>query len=218
MRVGMIAAPFAPVPPMGSTEAEAVQVVAAYAALTDVDVIHDHTMLETLVFGGRAPVPILTTCHGEFTPESRLLYRRIARSVPLIAISQSQRRSAPDLSFARVIYHGLDRSTFPVGSGDGGYLAFLGRMGRGKGLHRAIHIARAAGRPLRFAAKMREDGLAQAVAHLDEIDRAACREDVERRFGMERMVALYLEQYERLTHGRLVAPGQPDDLAASERR
>ncbi|WP_372595127.1 glycosyltransferase family 4 protein [Actinotalea sp.] len=279
-----------PVRPMGRTEAEAVQVVAAYAALADVDVIHDHTTLGPLAFGGRGGVPILTTCHGAFTPELRLLYRRIARTVPLVAISQSQRRSAPELPFARVIYHGLDLSGFPVGEGDGGYLAFLGRMGHGKGLHRAIRIARAAGRPLRFAAKMREEAeceyfdrvvapllspdveylgeigpsgraellrgagallnpiswpepfglvmvealafgtpvlafpdgaapeivrdgqtgflrgdeeeLARCVARLDEIDRADCRRDVERRFSMERMVRLYLEQYERLLPGR----------------
>ena len=275
-----------PVAPMGRTEAEAVQVVAAYAALADVDVIHDHTTLGPLAFGGRGGVPILATCHGAFTPELRLVYRRIAASVPLVAISQSQRRSAPELPFARVIYHGLDLSRFPVGAG-GDYLAFLGRMGHGKGLHHAIRIARAAGRPLRIAAKMREDaeceyfdreiapvlsddvvflgevdapgraellrgaaalvnpitwpepfglvmiealafgtpvlafpdgaapeivrdgrtgflrgddeGLARCVAHLDEIDRADCRRDVEQRFSMDRMTGLYLDQYERLS-------------------
>jgi glycosyltransferase involved in cell wall biosynthesis len=57
---------------------------------------------------------------------------------------------------AAVIHHGLDASAWPVGSGDGGYVLFLGRMNPDKGVHRAIAFARSAGIPLVIAAKMRE--------------------------------------------------------------
>jgi glycosyltransferase involved in cell wall biosynthesis len=53
-----------------------------------------------------------------------------------------------------VIHHGLDVDRFPLGAGDGGYLAFLGRMSPDKGPHRAIAAARVAGVPIRLAAKM----------------------------------------------------------------
>jgi glycosyltransferase involved in cell wall biosynthesis len=44
----------------------------------------------------------------------------------------------------------------PEGKGDGGYASFLGRMSPEKGPREAILIARAAGVPLRMAAKLRE--------------------------------------------------------------
>lgn len=82
---------------------------------------------------------------------------RLHRSrVPIIAISQSQRRTAPNLPIAAVIHHGVDVRDFPMGGGDGGYLLFLGRMSPDKGVHRAIDVARAAQRPLPIAAKMWE--------------------------------------------------------------
>jgi glycosyltransferase involved in cell wall biosynthesis len=56
---------------------------------------------------------------------------------------------------AAVIPHGLDLTGFRLGAG-GGYVAFLGRMHPGKGVSTAIRVARAAGLPLRIAAKMRE--------------------------------------------------------------
>jgi hypothetical protein len=56
-----------------------------------------------------------------------------------------------------VIHHGIDLSRFLFGSGDGGYVAFLGRMNPDKGPHRAIASARAAGVPIMLAAKMWEE-------------------------------------------------------------
>jgi glycosyltransferase involved in cell wall biosynthesis len=44
----------------------------------------------------------------------------------------------------------------PIGAGEGGYAVFLGRMSPDKGVHTAALVARAAGMPLRIAAKMWE--------------------------------------------------------------
>ena len=57
---------------------------------------------------------------------------------------------------ARVIHHGIDASTFPVGQGDGGYLLFLGKMTPEKGAHRALEAAFKAGQRLILAGKVRE--------------------------------------------------------------
>jgi len=58
---------------------------------------------------------------------------------------------------AAVIHHGIDVKAVPVGAGDGGYVLFLGRMAPEKGAHVAIDAARAAGVPIRIAAKCREE-------------------------------------------------------------
>ncbi|MDO8107851.1 glycosyltransferase family 4 protein [Isoptericola sp. b441] len=144
-----------PAEPMGAASAEAAHVVAAYAELDGVDVVHDHSLLGPLVFAGRAPMPVVTTCHNPFTADLRLVYRQVAAHAALVAVSYAQRRSAPELPVLRVIHHGLDLRGVPIGSGSGGYLAFLGRMGPDKGAARAARVARAAGLPLRIAAKMR---------------------------------------------------------------
>jgi glycosyltransferase involved in cell wall biosynthesis len=101
-------------------------------------------------------MPVVTTAHGPFTPELRTLYAKAAERVSVVAISEAQRRSAPEVPTAAVIHHGIDVSTFPFGRGDGGYVLFLGRMHPDKGAHRAIEIARAAGRQILLAAKMWE--------------------------------------------------------------
>jgi len=55
-----------------------------------------------------------------------------------------------------VIHHGMDATAFPVGAGEGGHLACLGRMAPEKGIHTAIEVAREADLPLLIGAKMRE--------------------------------------------------------------
>ena len=74
-----------------------------------------------------------------------------------MAISHNQASTADGVPIIRVIHHGLDVDRVPVGTGGGGYAAFLGRMCPDKGAREAILLARAAGVPLRIAAKMRED-------------------------------------------------------------
>jgi glycosyltransferase involved in cell wall biosynthesis len=144
------------VQPIGLGAAEATQVTAAYAELADVDVVHDHTLLGPLVFGGRGGPPVVTTCHSPFTADLLQVYAEIARRVSVVAISRSQRASAPTIPISRVVHHGLDLRQYPPGAGTGGYLLFLARMSPDKGPHRAIRIARAAGRRLVIVSKMRE--------------------------------------------------------------
>jgi glycosyltransferase involved in cell wall biosynthesis len=128
----------------------------AYRALAGVDVIHDHTELGPLRTDLHPPgTPIVTTVHGPTTPAAIERYRAAAAGgVEVVAISHEQVRSAPTVPFRTVIHHGVDVEAFPLGSGDGGYVLFLGRMSPDKGPHRAIEIARAAGRRILLAAKM----------------------------------------------------------------
>ena len=137
--------------------AEFAHVQRAYEVLCDVDLIHDHTLTGPMWAGSWRPeLPVVTTNHGPFTPEMVVHFQAFADRVPIIAISDAQRRSAPEIRVAAVIHHGVDVDLFPMGAGSGGYLLFLGRMSPDKGVHRAIAVARAAGKPLMIAAKMWE--------------------------------------------------------------
>lgn len=130
----------------------------AYRTFADVDVIHDHTLSGPLrTSAPTSAVPVVTTLHGELIPQLRPRYAGAAkRGVAIIAISHAQRRSAREVPVTAVIHHGIDVDAIPIGSGDGDYVLFLGRMSPDKGAHRAIAAARAAGRRILLAAKMWE--------------------------------------------------------------
>jgi glycosyltransferase involved in cell wall biosynthesis len=141
----------------GDMLSELRHVQAAYEELAHADVIHDHTLLGPLwATSLRVHPPVVTTSHGEFTPELTKFYEAVARHVAVVSISHHQRRTAPTVPIAAIIHHGIDVDDLPVGAGDAGYVLFLGRMSPDKGVHRAIHVARAAGRRIVIAAKMWE--------------------------------------------------------------
>ena len=84
------------------------------------------------------------TVHGSFDHAAAKIYATLDPSIRLIGISRHQASTSPVRSIE-------------VGQGDGGYVAFLGRMAADKGVHLAIQAARLAGVPIKIAAKMAED-------------------------------------------------------------
>jgi glycosyltransferase involved in cell wall biosynthesis len=130
-------------------------VITSYAAMTDVDVVHDHTLTGPLYRHAPAGTPVVTTAHGPFDATLSPVYRAM-RGVAVVAISYHQAATAVGVPLATVIHHGLDVESVPVGRGNGGYASFLGRMSPEKGPREAALVARAAGVPLRMAAKLRE--------------------------------------------------------------
>lgn len=145
-------------PRIGDSAHEAAHVLAAYQALRDVDIVHDHTVLGALIAAGLdGPVPpIVVTNHGPFDAQGRRIFGQAARRASVVAISHAHARSAGNIPIAAVIHHGIDLNVYRPGPGDGGYLLFMGRMSPDKGVHRAVRIAREAGQPLVIVAKMRE--------------------------------------------------------------
>ena len=144
--------------PIGLPIVESAHVVAAYEALADVDLIHDHTLLGPLVAGSagvRRP-PVVTTNHGPFTDETRPIWSAITEHASLICISHSQARASGSVPVSAVIHHGIDLDVHQPGPGGGDYLMFIGRMSADKGVHHAVRIAKEAGLPLVMATKMRE--------------------------------------------------------------
>lgn len=141
-------------PIVADTMTELRHAVTSYAAMVDVDVVHDHTLIGPLYRHRPAGVPVVATAHGPFDATLGPIYRAM-RGVALVAISHHQ-AAAAGIELAGVIHHGLDVESVPVGPGDGGYASFLGRMSPEKGAREAALVARAAGVPLRMAAKIRE--------------------------------------------------------------
>jgi len=141
---------------IGMAVPELRHVMNAYDAVKGCDIVHDHSVMGPVYADRFHRLPVVTTIHGPFNTELTDIYSRIARRVPIIAVSHAQRKPVPHIPVARVIHHGIDAEDFPLGTGDGGYCLFLGRMNPDKGPHRAVEAARKAEVPLLMAAKMRE--------------------------------------------------------------
>jgi glycosyltransferase involved in cell wall biosynthesis len=118
------------------------------------DVLHFHIdFFHYPIFRNMAQ-KTLTTLHGrQDLPELSDIYRAFPH-MPLVSISDHQRLPVPPVNWMGTVYHGLPETQFRLGSGQGGYLAFLGRICADKGPVEAIEIARLAGLPLRIAAKV----------------------------------------------------------------
>lgn len=147
-----------PTPPddMNFSMPECRHVQAAYDALTDCDVIHDHTSVGPIwAKAAGTPIPVVVTVHNPFNSISEPVYFHMASYASIVAISQSHRASAPRVRMSAVIPHGIDAGQYRLGAGAGGFALFLGRFAPEKGAAAAIRIARRADTPLVIAAKMR---------------------------------------------------------------
>jgi glycosyltransferase involved in cell wall biosynthesis len=146
-----------PPEPMGSTLPELHHVRAAYEALADCDVIHDHTLTGPL-WASTLPArpPVLATHHGDFSEAAREFFAHVSPHVAVNGISHDQVSQAVGVPVAGVVHHGLDLERFTVGEGKGDYVLFVGRCSPDKGVAEAIEIARAADLSIVVVAKKRE--------------------------------------------------------------
>jgi glycosyltransferase involved in cell wall biosynthesis len=120
----------------------------------DFDVIHFHVDYLHLPLTRRLACPHLTTLHGRLDiPDLVPLYLEFA-DVPLVSISDSQRKPLPWANWKGTILHGLPPALLRPGDGSGRYLAFVGRISPEKRVDWAIEIAAKAGLPIRIAAKI----------------------------------------------------------------
>jgi glycosyltransferase involved in cell wall biosynthesis len=98
----------------------------------------------------------VTTLHGRLDlPDLQPFYKAFPE-VPLVSISDHQRRPMPDcVTWAGTVHHGLPRNLLPFSATPkDGYLAFLGRISPEKRPDRAIEIAARTGLTLKIAAKI----------------------------------------------------------------
>jgi glycosyltransferase involved in cell wall biosynthesis len=119
------------------------------------DVLHFHLDYWPFSMFSRQRTPFVTTLHGRLDlPELQPMFDAFPR-VPIVSISDSQRLPLPQAHYIRTVHHGLPAGLLTPQPGvKPEYLAFLGRIAPEKGPDRAIRIARAAGIPLKMAAKV----------------------------------------------------------------
>jgi glycosyltransferase involved in cell wall biosynthesis len=119
------------------------------------DVLHFHLDYYPFSLFSRQPVPFVTTLHGRLDlPEHQPVFDAFSE-VPVVSITNSQRRPLPQAGWVRTVYHGMpEKLLVPQAAAKPKYLAFLGRTAPEKGLDRAIRIASRAGIHLRIAAKV----------------------------------------------------------------
>lgn len=116
------------------------------------DVVSDHT-LPGLVAAAHRPMPTVATVHGAVAGEYASLLRSVQR-VDFVAISESQRRSAPDLPWRATVPNGIAVRGYPYGAPREDFLLFLGRMHPDKGVLEAIEVAERSGSRLLIAARL----------------------------------------------------------------
>ena len=142
---------------LGEALPEVVQAAAAARVVgeLEVDLVHDHTVAGPLT-ARSCPTPRVVTVHSSVDGEPGRYLRELGDAVELVAISDAQRRRAPHLNWAARVHNAVDVRSFPVGTGAGDYLLFLGRFSPDKGAHLAIEAARSTRLPLVLAGKLNE--------------------------------------------------------------
>jgi glycosyltransferase involved in cell wall biosynthesis len=134
------------------------------------DLIHSHLEWASVLLARVAPLPVVSTFHGRLDlPWSEQTFASPVRG--LVAISENQASTHPEVAWAGVVHNGLTLDDAPFDRRRSDALCFVGRMAPEKGIVEAIEIATAAGRPLRIAAKIGPTGPEQT--YYEEIFRPA---------------------------------------------
>jgi glycosyltransferase involved in cell wall biosynthesis len=125
-----------------------------YRRAGDFDFLHFHLDYYPFSLFSRQATPFITTLHGRLDlPEHQPVFE-VFSSLPVVSISNSQRRPLPQANWVRTVHHGLPADLLEPRPIKPSYFAFLGRVAPEKGLDRAIRIAEHCGVPLKVAAKI----------------------------------------------------------------
>ena len=174
------------------------------------DILHFHIDLLQFPVLRTIATPAVTTLHGRLDLPDLPPFYRTFPDVPLVSISNSQRRRCRRCAGSAPVYHGLPRGLYgfsPKPAADP-YLAFLGRISPEKRPDRAIEIATRAGLKLKIAAKV------------DNVDQDYWRDEIEPLVRGNPLVEFVGEIGERGQGGlpgRSRGAGLPDRLARALR-
>ena len=125
--------------------------------LSRFDVIHFHCDYIHFPLLRRLACANVTTLHGQIHLHDVEAIFKEYNELPLVSISDAQRRPLPSANWQATVYHGLPRNLHTFQPQAGKYLAFLGRISPEKRLDRAIEIARRTGAPLKISAKIYDE-------------------------------------------------------------
>jgi glycosyltransferase involved in cell wall biosynthesis len=125
-----------------------------YQSAADFDFIHCHLDYYPFSLFSRQPTPFVTTLHGRLDlPEHQPVFDEFS-SIPVVSISNAQRRPLPQARWVRTVHHGLPADLLMPKPIKPSYFGFLGRIAPEKRVDRAIRIAEHCGVPLKIAAKV----------------------------------------------------------------
>jgi glycosyltransferase involved in cell wall biosynthesis len=125
-----------------------------YRRAGEFDFLHFHLDYYPFSLFSRQPTPFVTTLHGRLDlPEHQPVFETF-RAMPVVSISNAQRRPVPRANWVRTVHHGLPIDLLRPQPVRPSYFAFLGRIAPEKGVDRAIRIAQHCGVPLKVAAKV----------------------------------------------------------------
>jgi glycosyltransferase involved in cell wall biosynthesis len=125
----------------------------------DFDLVHDHSGFAGLLGSTlMAAAPVLHTVHGPVVEPFRAFYEAVGERAGLVAISESQRRMAPELAWVGMVHNAVDVASMRLAmrGEKEGYLVCLARISPDKGQHTAVEVARRTGRRLILAGKIEE--------------------------------------------------------------
>jgi len=118
------------------------------------DVLHFHIDYFPFSTFSRQKTPFVTTMHGRLDlPEFKAVYETFL-DVPLVSISDSQRKPLPRQNWVSTVLHGMPTNLLTPQDVKQDYFAFLGRVSPEKGVDRAIRVAAKCGIKLKIAAKV----------------------------------------------------------------
>jgi len=125
-----------------------------HRSASDFDFLHFHLDYYPFSLFSRQATPFVTTLHGRLDlPEHQPVFDTFS-SIPVVSISNAQRRPLPQANWVRTVHHGLPERLLVPKPVKPSYFAFLGRIAPEKGVDRAIRIAQHCGMPLKIAAKV----------------------------------------------------------------
>jgi glycosyltransferase involved in cell wall biosynthesis len=128
--------------------AEYLHISEAFERAAEFRLIHSHCDFMALSYSRLVRTPVLTTIHGFSSPRIMPMYLKYGDGY-FVSISDADR--APGLNYLATVYNGIDLSLYPLRRSAGDALIFMGRIHPDKGVHLAIEVARASGRPLLIA-------------------------------------------------------------------
>jgi glycosyltransferase involved in cell wall biosynthesis len=97
------------------------------------DFLHFHLDYYPFSLFSRQPTPFLTTLHGRLDlPEHQPVFTTFS-AIPVISISNAQRRPVPQANWVRTIHHGVPEKLLTPRPVTPSYLAVLGRIAPEKG-------------------------------------------------------------------------------------
>ena len=140
------------------------RVLDAIRSISSIDIVHDHSgFTGALACSWLVGIPVVHTVQVPMWEPHRMFYRSLSNRVGLVAVSDDQRRSAPEIPWLTTAHNAADLASLRIGTRTekDTFLLCLARICPSKGQHVAIEIARKSRRPLVIAGEADKDSESQ---------------------------------------------------------